>query len=295
MSHLLALGLGYAASRLAKRLSAKGWTIAGTSRSPEGAKQIAGRGWSGIHFNGDRPIADLRRELARATHVLASIPPGADGDPALLCHAADIEGSPNVRWIGYFSTVGVYGDRGGGWVDETTPVAPLSERARRRVAAENEWRRLGQRSGNRVVVFRLPGIYGPGRSPFDALRAGTARRIVKAGQVFNRIHVDDIASVVEAAMDRPTINETYNVTDDAPSAPDEVIAFAAQLLGMEPPPAIPIAEAALSPMAASFYAESKRASNARLKADLGIDLDYPTFREGLGAILAEETAIGPAI
>lgn len=288
MRHLLALGLGYSAAHLASALASKGWTVAGTSRSEEGATKLARRGWTGIHFPGDAPSRMLADEIGRATHILVSIPPAAAGDPAMLHHARHIAASRGLRWIGYMSTVGVYGDHGGAWVDETTPVTPLSERSRWRVEAETAWLGLGKRSGQRVNIFRLPGIYGPGRSAFEALRAGTSRRIVKPGQVFNRIHVHDIARTIEAAILADTHHDLYNVTDDEPAPFDEVVTYAAALLGVEPPAAVLFDKAGLSPMAASFYRESKRVSNKRMKDDLGMILQFPTYREGLSAILAEE-------
>ncbi len=287
--HLHCFGLGYSARALARRLAADGWIISGTSRSADGAAAITAAGWHGYLFDGQRGSSEVRDAIAKASHILVSIPPGEGGDPALLMYGADIAASRTVGWIGYFSTIGVYGDHQGGWVDETTPPTPKSDRGRRRLAAEAAWAKLGQASGKRAVAFRLPGIYGPGRSTLDALRAGTAQRLIKPGQVFNRIHVGDIATAVAASMRGHGRHMVYNVSDDVPVAPDVVVSFAAGLLGLPEPPAVPFEAATLSPMARSFYGESKRVANARMKSDLGVTLAYPSYREGLSAIAAAET------
>lgn len=281
---LFCFGLGYSARFLAQNLAAKGWAIAGTSR--DGAvTPIALQRFERAH-----PLTDAPQRLADATHLLISIPPDAAGCPVFDTHGADIAALRQLRWIGYLSSTNVYGDQAGGWVDETTPLAPSGARGRRRVAAEAAWLALGQRSGTPVHIFRLAGIYGPGRSALDALRAGTARRIVKPGQVFSRIHVADLATVLEAAMAKPRgstdgMGAIYNVCDDAPSPPEEVIAYAAALRGVTPPPLEDFATAALSPMARSFYDDSKRVSNRRIKDELGVTLRYPSYREGLAALL----------
>ena len=287
MTHLFAFGLGYSAGRLAQRLANDGWRITGTSRTPEGAAAITARGWRAMTFDASAPNPALTPALASATHVLVSIPPDSAGDPALRCHRANLAAAPHLEWIGYFSTVGVYGDHAGGAVDEDTPTTPGSDRGRRRCGAEQDWLAFAAATGKRVTLFRLPGIYGPGRSVVDTLKAGAARRIVKPGQVFNRIHVDDIATAVAAAMIGPTRHAVYNVTDDEPTSSEDVLVFAARMLGLPEPQPIDFATASLSPMAASFYAESKRVSNHRLKTDLGVTLRYPTFREGLSAIIAK--------
>lgn len=287
MNHLFAFGLGYSAQRLAQRLVIDGWTITGTSRTPAGAADIDAKGWNGLVFDGTATNSAITSALATATHALVSIPPDGSGDPALTWHRADLAAAPRLQWVGYFSTVGVYGDHGGAVVDEDTPTTPGSERGRRRCAAEQQWLDFGTTTGKRVTIFRLPGIYGPGRSIIDGLKAGTARRIVKPGQVFNRIHVDDIATAVAAAMTGPTQHAIYNVTDDEPASSEDVIVFAARLLGLPEPAPIALEFANLSAMAASFYAESKRVSNLRMKADLGVTLRYPTYRQGLTAIVEE--------
>jgi hypothetical protein len=284
MSHLFCFGLGYSARVICERLAARGWTISGTATQPNGAAALEASGYRGYIYGGTHAAPEVSAELASATHILLSIPPCADGDPAFLHHGQDIAASPTVRWIGYFSTVGVYGDANSGWIDEETEARPASERGRRRLLAEQQWRELGLNAQTCTNVFRLPGIYGPGRSAIDDLLAGTARRIIKPGQVFNRIHVDDIANAVLAAIERPIWNRVSNVTDDEPGPPQDVVAFAAELVGLPSPPALDFATADLSPMARSFYSESKRVANARLKNDLGVRLAYPTYREGLTAI-----------
>ncbi|MCL4767831.1 MAG: SDR family oxidoreductase [Hyphomicrobiaceae bacterium] len=281
MSHLLCFGLGYSARAIAARLHEQGWRISGTARSSDSAARIARMGYEGLVFDGSIPSDAVRDALGAATHLLVSIPAGETGDPALACHMGDIARAEGLAWIGYLSTVGVYGDRQGAWVDEDSPPRPTSDRSRRRLDAERAWLALGERCGKRVQVFRLAGIYGPGRSAFDALRAGRARRIVQPGQVFNRIHVEDVARVVAAAAASPGRHSVYNVADDEPAPPQDVIAFAAGLLGLPLPPEVSLADAGLGPMAASFYAESKRVGNRRIKEDLGIQLAFPTYREGL--------------
>ncbi len=287
MSHLFCFGLGYSAGVLATRLKARGWMISGTATSAAGAARLNAQGYRGFIFNGGAPSPGVTAALNEATHVLLSIPPEVSGDPALRCHGDELSKSRSVAWIGYFSTVGVYGDTQGGWVDENTEPKPGSDRGQRRLDAENAWLALGRVTGKRVMIFRLPGIYGPGRSTIGDLRAGTARRLIKPGQVFNRIHVDDIASGVDAAMTAPFSSRVYNLTDDEPAPPQDVVAFGAQLLGLPCPPDIEFATATLSPMGRSFYSESKRVSNARMKAELGVRLAYPSFREGLRALAGQ--------
>jgi nucleoside-diphosphate-sugar epimerase len=207
----------------------------------------------------------------------------------LARHADDIAAMPGLAWLGYLSTTGVYGDCAGGWVDETAPLRPTGERGRRRVVAEQGWLGLWRDRGVPVHIFRLAGIYGPGRSAFDALRAGTAKRIDKSGQVFSRIHVKDVASVLIASIEKPRPGAVYNVCDDDPEPPEAVVAHAAKLVGIEPPPLIPLDRADLSPMARSFYDDNKRVCNRLIKTELGMRLRYPDFRAGLAAILADET------
>lgn len=287
---LFCFGLGYSARRLAARLLARGWAVAGTSRTPEAAESLAAEGVEAHVFDRGRPLADAAAVLAGAKHLLSSVPPdgeGGTGDAVLDHHGGDIvRAAP--EWVGYLSTTGVYGDRGGGTVDEDSALEPTSERARRRVAAEAAWRALHAERGLPVHVFRLAGIYGPGRSQLDAVRAGTARRVDKPGQAFSRIHVDDIARVLEASMARPDPGRVYNVCDDRAAAPAEVTAFACRLLGVEPPPLVPFEEAELSAMARTFWRDNKRVANRRMHEELGVELAHPDYESGLRAVLAEE-------
>lgn len=286
MPHLFCFGLGYSALRLARRLIAEGWTVAGTCRGADKAAALTAAGIATHLFDRGRPLADPQGALEGTTHILVSVPPDAGGDPVLDQHRAELVGLSGLAWVGYLSTTGVYGDRAGGWVDESSPLTPTGERGRRRVAAERAW----LDSGLPVQVFRLAGIYGPGQSQIDSVRAGTARRIMKSGQVFGRIHVDDIAAVLMASMARPHPGAIYNVADDMPADPAEVVAYAAELLGVPPPPleSFEAAAATMSAMARSFYDDNKRTSNRRIKEELGVQLRYPDYRSGLKAVLAEE-------
>ncbi len=282
--HLLCFGLGYSARVLAGRLGAAGWRVRGTARSAEQVAALAAAGYGACRFDRDHPLAPA--DFAGVSHILVSVPPDAAGDPVLDTHGDDIAALPGLAWLGYLSTTGVYGNRDGGWVDETAELRPSGARGRARVMAEAGWLDLWRRRGVPVHVFRLAGIYGPGRSPFAALRAGTATRIDKPGQVFSRIHVEDLASVLIASIARPRPGAIYNVCDDEPAEPAAVIAHAAALIGLPPPPLVPFGEAALSPMARSFYDDNKRVSNALIKRELGVALRYPDYRAGLAAILA---------
>lgn len=277
---LLSIGHGYSARALGQRLIADGWRVIGTTRSAEKARALAAEGVESIIWPGQS------LPLREATHLLTSVSPDETGTDPLLAEATAALGGADMSWVGYLSTTAVYGDHGGGWVDEDTPVAPATARGKARVLAETAWRETGLP----LHIFRLAGIYGPGRSALDKVRDGTARRIVKPGQVFSRIHVDDIAAILHASMLRPAPVRVYNVCDDEPAPPQDVIAFAADLLGVQVPEKVPFDEADLSPMARSFYAESKRVRNDRIKGELGVSLRYPTYREGLGAILAAERA-----
>jgi len=283
MPRLFCFGLGYSARALARDLKARGWSVAGTTRTEEGRAALAAEGIEAHLFERKRPLVDAAAVLAGATHLLASVPPDDDGDPVIDAHGEAIA-TLDAEWIGYLSTTGVYGDRGGAWVDETSDLRPLGTRGRRRVEAEDAWLDLWRRHSRPVHLFRLAGIYGPGRGPFEQVRAGTAKRVIKPGQVFSRIHVDDIAQVLEASMARPNPGAAYNVCDDEAAPPQDVILEASRVLGREPPPEIPFESADLSSMARSFYAELKRVSNQRIKDELGVRLRYPTYREGLAAL-----------
>ncbi|MFQ5785486.1 MAG: SDR family oxidoreductase [Alphaproteobacteria bacterium] len=283
---LFCFGLGYTGTRLAEALLADGWQVAGTCRSEETRVALAARGVEARLFDRDRPLADGADALAGATHLLSTAPPDESGDPVLDCHADAIARAEDLEWIGYLSTTAVYGDHRGLWVDEDTPPAPSSERGERRFAAETLWFNYWWGHGIPVQVFRLAGIYGPGRDPFDAVRAGTAKRIDKPGQVFSRIHVDDIVAVLRASIARPNGGRVYNVCDDCPAPPAEVVAYACELLSVAPPPLVPYDEAGLSTMAQNFYADNKRVRNDRIKDELGVALRYPDYKTGLKALLA---------
>ena len=286
MSRLFCFGLGYTALALARALAAEGWQIAGTTRDPGKQAHLEQKGFEVWRFDRDQPLEQAERALAGTTHVLSSIPPDEQGDPVLGRHARDLLRCASIVWAGYLGTTGVYGDRGGDWVSEADPVAPTMPRTLRRARAEGHW----LASGLPVHLFRLAGIYGPGpgRNALAAARAGTARRIVRPGQVFCRIHVDDIVQVLRASMARPNPGAIYNVADDEPAPPQDVVTFACALLGIQPPPETPFEQAELSPMARSFYSDSRRIANARIKEELGVKLRYPTYREGLRALLDDD-------
>ncbi|HLZ65981.1 MAG TPA: SDR family oxidoreductase [Aliidongia sp.] len=286
MPRLFCLGLGYTALELARRLRAEGWQVAGTCREPDKAAALRADGIDAFVADREHPPADPDRPIADATHLLAAIPPDAMGDPALALWGPAIARHPGFAWAGYLSTTGVYGDRDGGWVDESSPLAPTGERGQRRLEAEAGWSAL--LPGVPVHLFRLAGIYGPGRSALDTVRAGRAQRVVKPGQVFSRVHVDDIAQVLAASIARPRPGAVYNVCDDNPAPPDEVIGYACELLGVAPPPEVPFAEAELSNMARSFYVDNKRVANRLIKEELGVRLAYPDYRTGLKALISAE-------
>jgi len=278
---LFIFGLGYSGLEIAKLAKAAGWTVAGTVRDADKARQFSAEGLETHLFDGTTALP--RAAIDGAAHILCTIAPGSAGDPALRTCGALLR---EARWLGYLSTTGVYGDQGGGWVDETLPAKPGQPRSIDRLAAERAWQAAGLEAGAAVDIFRLPGIYGPGRSAIDQVRAGTARRIDKPGQVFSRIHVEDIAATVLAALTRRSPGAIYNVADDLPAPSGDVIAYACELLALPVPPLIPWDQAApaMSAMARSFYAENRRVRNDRIKQELGVALRYPTYREGLRAI-----------
>jgi nucleoside-diphosphate-sugar epimerase len=290
MPTLLCFGLGYSAEHFIGMFGDGFERVIGTVRGVERAAllnaRFAGR-LKALPFDGISPTPELKHAIDEADLVLVSIPQTESGDPVLAAFGQVLQHARRLRSIVYLSTVGVYGDHGGAWVDEETPPRPDSVRGRGRVAAERAWQELGARSGVAVAVLRLAGIYGPGRNALVRVAAGTARRIVKPGQVVNRIHVGDIAQAIDAAFARRAAG-IFNVADDEPSAPGDPIVFAAQLLGRDPPPEIPFAAAAptLSPLALSFWQRCRRARNDRLKRELGVTLFYPTYREGLRALFA---------
>lgn len=279
---LLSFGHGYSARALTPRLLEAGWQVIGTTRKPEKADALRAEGVEPRIW----PGKDLTDALDRASHLLISAGPSEDGDPVLnVLRDAIAARAGRFTWVGYLSTTGVYGNHDGAWVDEDTPNAPSTRRGQFRVDAEAAWQSI---PGLPLHIFRLAGIYGPGRGPFAKVRAGTARRIIKPNQVFSRIHVEDIAQVLRASIQAPNPGRIYNVNDDEAAPPQDVIAHAAELLGLPLPESINFEDAEMTPMARSFYAESKRTSNRRIREELGVDLKYPTYREGLQALLEYE-------
>ena len=279
MNTLLSIGHGYSAQALSRRLIPRGWRVIGTTRTAEKAAALVAQGVEPLIWPGD--ISDA---LAQATHLLTSVAPDAGGDPVVRALGPQIAAAQGLRWVGYLSTTAVYGHHHGDWVDEETALTPSTSRGAARVRAEGEWAALGVP----LHIFRLAGIYGPGRGPFEKVRDGTARRIFKPGQVFSRIHVEDIAAVLEASLARPNPGAIYNVCDDDPASPEDVLSLAATLLGLPEPPMVAYEDADMTPMARSFYAENKRVRNDRIKTDLGVRLQFPTYCEGLAGLLAAE-------
>lgn len=276
MNTLLTLGHGYSASALAHLLIPQGWQVIGTARTAERAAELQAAGVEALLYP-----CDLTAALARASHILISAAPDAMGDIFLQNQRDQILAASAV-WVGYLSTTAVYGDHQGAWVTEETPLRPQSPRAVARVLAEKQW----LDTGLPVHIFRLAGIYGPGRGPFAKVRDGTARRIIKKNQVFSRIHVTDIATTLAASIARPRAGAIYNVCDNNPAPPEDVLTYAANLLGLPPPPEVDYDTAILPEMTRSFYAESKRVSNDLIKSELGVRLSYPTYQDGLNALLA---------
>lgn len=279
---LFSLGHGYTASALARVLIPRGWRILGTIRDEARADSLRSQGVDPVLWSPE----NLSEALSEASHLLISAGATDAGDPTLNAIGPDIaERARQLDWVGYLSTTGVYGDHGGDWVDETTALTPSTHRGEIRVAAENAW---GAIPDLPLHIFRLAGIYGPGRGPFSKVRAGTARRIIKQGQVFSRIHVGDIAQVLAASINAPNPGGIYNVCDDDPAPPQDVIAYAAELLNLPLPEEVDFETAQMSPMARSFYAENKKVSNRRIKEELGVQLIYPDYRAGLQALLTSE-------
>lgn len=279
---LLSFGHGYSARALSRILLAQDWRVIGTTRNEDKAVGLMNDGIEPRIW----PGADMAPALNGATHLLISAAPDDAGDPVLAALHDEIAArAGQFEWVGYLSTTGVYGDHGGDWVDETTPLTPSTKRGIARVQAESAWAAIPDLP---LHIFRLAGIYGPGRGPFAKVRAGTARRIIKADQVFSRTHVADIARVLAASIRNPNPGAVYNVCDNDPAAPQDVIGYAADLLGLPLPPAEDFETAEMSPMARSFYAESKKVRNDRIKNELGVELLYPDYRSGLKALLAHE-------
>ncbi len=275
----LVFGLGYVGEAFARALTERGWSVTATARSPEQTKSAQAIGLSAVDPGDPKALAAA---VLGVDAILITAPPGSAGCPGLAALAPAIaRANAFPDWIGYLSTTGVYGDREGGWVDEKSHLAAQSVEGGRRAAAERDWRQTGRGMGLTVTTFRLPGIYGPGRSALDRMRDGTAKRIAKDGHVFSRIHRDDIVSALLLSMEKPRAAAIYNIVDDEPAPGEAVVAFAAHLLGMEPPPLT----TDLSQAARRFYAENKRVSNALAKAELGWRPVYPNYRVGLEAIL----------
>lgn len=288
---LLSFGHGYSARALTRLLTPRGWDVFGTTRKPDKKAALLDDGVTPLLWPGEDETA-VQAALDRASYILISAGPTSEGDPVLERWRDQIaETASHVEWIGYLSTTGVYGDHRGGWVDESTALTPSTKRGQLRVEAEAQWQNLASEVGLPLHIFRLAGIYGPGRGPFAKVRNGTARRILKPDQVFSRIHVDDIAQVLWASMQRHHPGAVYNLCDDDPAPPEDVIAYAAKLLNQPIPPAEDYATAEMTPMARSFYAESKRVRNDRIKNELGVHLKYPTYQDGLLALLAEEEGL----
>lgn len=284
--NLFVFGLGFSGRYFAERRIARGDKVSGTVRSRDKAQTLSASGLTAHVFGPDGRDGAIEADLAASDALLISVPPGTGGDPVLKSLAAQIAAAPRLRWIGYLSTIGVYGDHGGTWVDEQTPATPINARSRERADAEQAWLAFGEANNIAVQIFRLAGIYGPGQSQLVQLARGTARRIVKPGQVFNRIHVEDIARTLDASLERPRAGAIYNITDNEPAPPQDVVTYAAKLCGAEPPPEISLDDAGLTEMGRSFYAESKRVRNDLLRDELGVTLTYPTYREGLAALRA---------
>jgi nucleoside-diphosphate-sugar epimerase len=279
-------GMGYSALAAARAIHAgidSAIPISGTTRTPDHADLLADTSYRIHLFDGVVPGPTLGPDLRQASHVVLSIPPDELGDPALRHHRADLDAASGLEWLCYYSTVGVYGDFGGSWIDETARTQPQNRRSELRVTVEGEWRAYAKARGVPLLVLRLAGIYGPGRSAFDKLRDGDARRVIKPGQVFNRIHVEDIGRMTMLAA-QEKLGGTYNLADDEPAPPQDLITYAAKLMGVVPPPEVPFAAARMTEMARSFYADNKRVSNRQIKAALGTALLYPNYRDGLRAI-----------
>ncbi len=288
---LFCFGYGYTCDYLAHELMQQGgWTIGGTTRDIEKRALLRSKGIKAHLFDYEHPLGDPFFILDGTTHLLISTPPDDRGDPTFAIHAEDLIRIPTLEWVGYLSTTGVYGDRAGGIVDEQSEIRPNSKRGSRRVQAEEEWYSLLLNYGFPLHVFRLAGIYGPGRSALDSVRAGVARRINKPGQVFNRIHVEDIVQTLIASMNKPNPGAAYNLADDDPVPSWEVITYACEILGITPPPIIPYNEADMAPITRSFYNDNKRVSNQRIKNELGVNLKYPNYRAGIeGCLKAEDS------
>ncbi len=285
---LLVFGHGYTANFLSKKLLPLGWKVYGTVRSGDSATKTT----EALRRTGVVPVpwtADaVQHALTQVSNVLVCTAPGQSGDPVLLDFSQELTAAPDLAWLGYLSTTAVYGDHKGGWVDEDTKLSPTTKRGKLRVKAEQSWQKLGEKQQLPLHIFRLAGIYGPGRGPFAKVQSGSARRIIKENQVFSRIHVEDIVRALAASIAKPNPGAVYNLCDNEAAPPEDVIEMAAKLLNLPVPESVAFEAADLSPMARSFYAESKRVSNSRYLSDLNVKLKYPTYREGLKALLARK-------
>lgn len=289
---LFCFGYGYTCDYLGySLLNETGWEIAGTTRDRAKRSMMKKSGIRSFIFDYETPLQDPHLFLKDVTHLLISTPPGGEGDPTYLIHGDDIARLESLEWVGYLSSTSVYGDHGGDWVDETFDTSPTSKRGSRREKAEDQWLSLYESANVPVHIFRLAGIYGPGRSALDTVRAGIARRIEKPGHIFNRTHVEDIVSVLRASMDVPKPGEIYNVCDDVPAPSHDVIEFACELLNVPPPPLVNFEDTNLPPIARSFYNDNKRLKNDKIKSELGVELRYHDYKEGLkGCLEAEKFA-----
>ena len=287
--HLFCFGLGFTGSALVSEVQTKGWEVSGTYRERAHKDVWFGKGIQSYYFDGNEVSEEIKAALRKASHVLVTIPPQKDAGDVVFGHFKEIlAGSSQLQWLGYLSTTGVYGNRDGGWVDETSELKPGFDHQRRRVEAENQWRGLYQKYQAPVHVFRLAGIYGPGRNLLQRVRNGSARRIDQPELVFNRIHVEDLVQVLCASIDHPHPGAIYNVSDDLPSSPAEAVAFACDLLSVGVPPLVSLEDAELSKMGRGFYQTNKKVRNRKIKEELGVQLRYPDYKAGLRALLATE-------
>ncbi|MBC8283911.1 MAG: SDR family oxidoreductase [Nitrospinae bacterium] len=281
-NNLFCFGLGFSAQALAERLLLKNWSVTGTCRATD--KNISSVKLPTLPFDGTIASEEIEIALSNATHLLVSIPPQPSGDVVLKSFGSQIENNKNLKWIGYISSTGVYGDTHGEWVNESSPLLPATKINVQRVEAEQAWLNMARQKGCPVMVFRCVGIYGPGRNLLISAQQGRARRIEKPGLVFSRIHVEDLAQTLEASIQKPELGEIYNVCDDEPASPSEAVEYAFKLLNIPPPPLIPFESAELSEIARGFYKTCKRVSNSKIKKELGVKLKYPNYRSGLDAI-----------
>lgn len=293
--HLFCFGYGYVAEALAEHLKLHGWKVSGTTTDPNKAINMAENGIKSYVFDQNMSLCDPYGALKDVTHILVSIPPANFGDVVLDMHEDDIEQLKNIEWVGYLSSTSVYGNQDGGKVDETCMPAPTSQRGSLRLKSELQWEQFQKDTKMPLHIFRLAGIYGPGRSALDAVRAGNSRRIEKPGHAFNRIHLDDIVQVLTASINQPKKYEIYNLADDNPAPSHEVIAYACTILGMDVPPLIPFETVEMAPIVRSFYADNKRVKNDKIKQELNVELLHPDYRSGLNACYEAEEELAEMI